>query len=195
MQVNSIAETMLGMLVKLTGSRSNTTLLCGYITCRKLGSFHFRRFHNLLLLQILPTYSTIYTLLVWLLLTGKLKIPFLYKQFDCFPYNSVFNTMQIKLHVPELQLSKHLDYLSSLPRWAMHNCVNYINTRILCVPAISEISGTGGFSTTLLTPTWRASLSELQQLLLKLTWRRPPGKGHLPPGKGHCPLPQDVLQA
>ena len=41
----------------------------------------------------------------------------------------------------------------------------------MCVFIIFEISGTGGHSTTLLAPTWRASLGELQQLLLELTRR------------------------
>ena len=55
--------------------------------------------------------------------------------------------------------------------------VYYINSRILCVcvsvcvSVISEISGTGGRSATLLAPTWRASPGELQQLLLELTRR------------------------
>ena len=37
------------------------------------------------------------------------------------------------------------------------------------VSVISEKSVTGGLSATLLAPTWRASLGELQPLLLKLT--------------------------
>ena len=53
--------------------------------------------------------------------------------------------------------------------------VYYINTRTpyvcVCVSVISEMSGTGGCSTTLLAPTWRASLGELQRLLLELTQR------------------------
>ena len=36
----------------------------------------------------------------------------------------------------------------------------------VCVFVISEISGTGGCSATLLAPTWRASPGELQRLLL-----------------------------
>ena len=39
----------------------------------------------------------------------------------------------------------------------------------VCVSVISEISGTGRRSATLLAPTWRASPGELQQLLLELT--------------------------
>ena len=46
--------------------------------------------------------------------------------------------------------------------------IYYINNRILCVCVcvfvISEISGTGRRSATLLAPTWRASPGELQQL-------------------------------
>ena len=53
--------------------------------------------------------------------------------------------------------------------------IYYINTRTLCVCVhvfvISEISGTRGSNATLLAPTWRASLGELQRLLLELTWR------------------------
>ena len=41
----------------------------------------------------------------------------------------------------------------------------------VCVSVISEISGTGGRNATLLAPTWRASLGELQRLLLELTRR------------------------
>ena len=41
----------------------------------------------------------------------------------------------------------------------------------VCVSVISEISGTGGRSATLLVPTWRASFGELQQLLLESTQR------------------------
>ena len=43
----------------------------------------------------------------------------------------------------------------------------------VCVRAsvISEISGTGGRSATLIAPTWRASPGELQQLLLESTRR------------------------
>ena len=50
--------------------------------------------------------------------------------------------------------------------------INYINSRVpcacvsVCLSVISEISGTGGRSATLLAPTWRASPGELQQLLL-----------------------------
>ena len=51
--------------------------------------------------------------------------------------------------------------------------IYYINTCILCVCVcvfvISEILGTGSHNATLLAPTWRASLGELQQLLLELT--------------------------
>ena len=39
----------------------------------------------------------------------------------------------------------------------------------VCVSVISNFSGTGGGGAMLLAPTWRASLGELQQLLLKLT--------------------------
>ena len=39
------------------------------------------------------------------------------------------------------------------------------------VSVISEMSGTGGRSATLLTSTWRALLGELQRLLLELTPR------------------------
>ena len=37
----------------------------------------------------------------------------------------------------------------------------------VCVSVISEISGTGRRSATLLAPTWRASLVELQRLLVE----------------------------
>ena len=56
-------------------------------------------------------------------------------------------------------------------------CVYYINSHIPCVCVsvclfvTSEISGTGHRSATLLTSSWRASPSELQQLLLELIWR------------------------
>ena len=59
--------------------------------------------------------------------------------------------------------------------------IYYTNTRILCVcvcvcvcvrvSVISEISGTGGRSATLLAPTRRASPGELQQLHLESTQR------------------------
>ena len=51
---------------------------------------------------------------------------------------------------------------------AMMIIIYYINMCILCVCVfvISEISGTGGRSATLLAPTWRASPGELQLLLL-----------------------------
>ena len=41
----------------------------------------------------------------------------------------------------------------------------------LCVSLISDFSGTGRHSATLLTPSWRASSGELHQLLLDLTGR------------------------
>ena len=47
--------------------------------------------------------------------------------------------------------------------------VYYIITRIFYVSVITEISGTGGRSTTLLATTWRASLGDLQWLILELT--------------------------
>ena len=51
--------------------------------------------------------------------------------------------------------------------------IYYINTRIPCVcvrvSVISEISGMGGCSATLVAPTWRASPGELQQLLFEST--------------------------
>ena len=56
-------------------------------------------------------------------------------------------------------------YLNLLYLYAYSVCV------CLYVSVISEISGTGGRNATLLAPTWRASLGELQQLLLKLTRR------------------------
>ena len=39
----------------------------------------------------------------------------------------------------------------------------------VCVSVISDISGTGGRSSMLLTSTWRASLGELQRLLFEST--------------------------
>ena len=59
--------------------------------------------------------------------------------------------------------------------------VYYINSRIpcvcvcvcvsVCVFVISEISGTGCCSATLLTPSWRASNGKLQRLVFKSTRR------------------------
>ena len=62
-----------------------------------------------------------------------------------------------------------ISYLASLDIESLYTTICYINSRIRCVSVISEISGTGGSSATLLAPMWRVLPGELQQLLLELT--------------------------